>query len=297
MALDVGPPHYHSRMAAAAPVEATFFGTSSLHVSDGISGILIDGFFSRPSLLRVALGRVAPDRGRITSALSRAGVTRLDALFVAHSHYDHAMDAPEVVKHLGGRLFGSESTLNVGRGSGLAEQAMTRIADGDAHTVGAFTVRPLGGVHSPGNRFPGVIEEPFVPPARASSYRDGGCFSFLVTHPSGAMLIHPSANVVPNQFDGIDVDVLYLGVGALGAQSHRFQDDYWRHVVEATRPRIVVPIHWDNFFVALDRTLRPLPALLDKFATTTEFLRRKSAESGIPVRFQDAFEVIRPFVR
>ncbi|MBB5114017.1 MBL fold metallo-hydrolase [Micromonospora echinospora] len=283
--------------ASEASVEATFFGTSSVHVSDGTSGVLVDGFFSRPSLRRVAFGRIAPDLGRITSALSRARVRRLDGLLVAHSHYDHAMDAPEVVKHLGGKLFGSDSTLHVGRGSGLDEQAMTRIADGDEHTVGSFTVRVLGGLHSPGNRFPGVIEEPLVAPTRASSYRDGGCFSFLVSHPTGSMLIHPSANFVPNKFDGLDVDCLYLGIGALGAQSPRFQDDYWRHVVEATRPGLVVPIHWDNFFVALDQKLRPLPALLDKFARTKEFLGRKSAESGIPVRFQDAFEVIRPFVR
>lgn len=278
-------------------VEAVFFGTTTVWLSDGTSGILIDGFLSRPSLLRVAFGRVAPDLGRITSALARAGVTRLDALFVAHSHYDHAMDAPEVVKHLGGRLFGSESTLNVGRGAGLAEESMTRIADGGEHTVGAFTVRVLAAVHSPGNRFPGTIDEPLVPPVRASSYRDGGCFSFLITHPGGSLLIHPSANFVPGKFDGLDVDVLYLATGALGVQPRRFQDDYWRHVVEATRPGLIVPIHWDNFFVSLDRRLRPLPPVFDRFAVTKAFLDRRSAEARIPVRFPEPFEVTRLFAR
>ncbi|MFE9873726.1 MBL fold metallo-hydrolase [Micromonospora sp. NPDC005686] len=283
--------------SSGASVESIFFGTSTVHVSDGTSGILIDGFLSRPSLLRVALGRVAPDLGRITSALSRAGLTRLDALFVAHSHYDHVMDAPVVVKHLGGRLFGSESTLNVGRGAGLAEQSMTRIADGDEHRVGAFTVRVLAGVHSPGNRFPGTIEKPLVPPVRASGYRDGGCFSFLVTHPDGSLLVHPSANFVPHTFDGLDVDVVYLAIGALGVQSERFRDDYWRHVVDATRPRLIVPIHWDDFFVSLDRGLRPLAGFFDKFAVARAFLDRKSRESGIAVRFPEPFEVVRPLER
>ncbi|MFI8807212.1 MBL fold metallo-hydrolase [Micromonospora chalcea] len=278
-------------------VEAVFFGTTTVWLSDGASGILIDGFLSRPSLLRVAFGRVAPDLGRITGALARAGVTRLDALFVAHSHYDHVMDAPEIVKHLGGRLFGSESTLNVGRGAGLAEESMTRIADGDEHTVGAFTVRVLAAVHSPGNRFRGTIDEPLVPPVRAGSYRDGGCFSFFVTHPGGSLLIHPSANFVPGKFDGLDVDVLYLATGALGVQPRRFQDDYWRHVVEATRPGLIVPIHWDNFFVSLDRRLRPLPPVFDRFAATKAFLDRRSAETRIPVRFPEPFEVTRPFAR
>ncbi|MCZ7429408.1 MBL fold metallo-hydrolase [Micromonospora sp. WMMA1949] len=283
--------------SGGASVEVVFFGTSTVWLSDGTSEILIDGFLSRPSLLRVAFGRIAPDLGRITSALARAGLTRLDALFVAHSHYDHVMDAPEVVKHLGGRLFGSESTLNVGRGAGLGEESMTRIEDGDEYSVGAFTVRVLGGVHSPGNRFPGTIAKPLVPPVRASRYRDGGCFSLLVTHPDGSLLIHPSANVVPHAFDGLDVDVLYLAIGALGTQSDRFRDDYWRHVVDATRPGLIVPIHWDDFFVSLDRGLRPLPRFFDRFAVARAFLDRKSRETGITVRFPEPFEVIRPFVR
>ncbi|MBQ1046708.1 MULTISPECIES: MBL fold metallo-hydrolase [unclassified Micromonospora] len=283
--------------SSGASVEAVFFGTSTVHVTDGTSGILIDGFLSRPSLLRVAFGRVAPDVGRITGALARAGVTRLDALFVAHSHYDHVMDAPEVVKLLGGTLFGSESTLNVGRGAGLAEESMARVADGDEYRVGAFTVRVLAGVHSPGNRFPGTIDEPLVPPVRASSYREGGCFSFLVTHPAGSLLIHPSANFVPGKFDGLDVDVLYLAIGALGVQSRRFQDDYWRHVVDATRPGLIAPIHWDDFFVSLDRRLRPLPRIFDRFAVAKAFLDRKSEETGIPVRLPEPFEVMRPFAR
>ncbi|MGA4686482.1 MULTISPECIES: MBL fold metallo-hydrolase [Micromonospora] len=283
--------------SSGASVEAVFFGTTTVYLSDGTSGILIDGFLSRPSLLRVAFGRIAPDLARITGALARVGLTRIDALFVAHSHYDHAMDAPEVVKLLGGRLFGSESTLNVGRGAGLAEESMTRIADGDEWTIGALTVRVLTGDHSPGNRFPGVIEEPLVPPVRASRYRDGGCFSFLITHPGGSLLIHPSANYVPHRFDGLDVDVLYLAIGALGVQSQQFQSDYWRHVVDATRPGLIVPIHWDDFFISLDRGLRPLPRLFDRFAGARAFLDRKSRESGIAVRFPEPFEVVRPFVR
>src|SRR2546430_407574 len=142
----------------AASVRSTFFGTSSVHVTDGASGILIDGFFTRPSLLRVTLGRpISPDLGLIADTLARGGIEHLDALFVAHSHYDHALDAPEIVKRVGGSLYGSESTLNVGRGADLDERSMTRISDGDRYTFGDFTVRVFEGVHSPGERYPGTI--------------------------------------------------------------------------------------------------------------------------------------------
>ncbi|MFJ8914676.1 MBL fold metallo-hydrolase [Amycolatopsis sp. NPDC102389] len=280
----------------AASVRSTFFGTSSVHVTDGVSGILVDGFFTRPSLLRVALGRpIAPDLVLIAETLSRGGIERLDALFVAHSHYDHAMDAPEIVKRVGGTLYGSESTLNVGRGADLGEQSMTRISDGDKYSFGDFTVRIFEGAHSPGERFPGTIDEPLVPPAKASAYRTGACYSYLFEHPAGTMLVHPSANFVPDKFDGLDVDVLYLGVGVLGAQSARFQNDYWHHTVEAVRPGLVIPVHWDHFGRPLDEKSRPMPRILDKFAETRELLARKSAESGIPVRFQEPYETITPF--
>ena len=283
-------------MVDATTVRVTFLGTSSVYVDDGATAILVDGFLSRPSLLRVALGRIAPDAGRISRALTRAGISRLDALLVAHSHHDHVMDAPEIVRRLGGVMHGSASTLNVGRGWGLDEGAMALVRDGQELAVGAFTVRVLEGEHSPGNRYPGTIDEPLVPPARARAYRDGGYFSFHIAHPTGALLVHPSAHVVPHQFDDLQVDALYLGVGAVGAQPEQFRDHYWHHVVEAVRPSVIVPIHWDDFFRSLDRDLRPMPSFLDRFDRTRAWLDRRSAESGIPVRFQQPFEVIEPLV-
>ncbi|MEV8508236.1 MBL fold metallo-hydrolase [Actinoplanes sp. NPDC051475] len=278
------------------PVQCTFFGTTSVFVSDATAGIFTDAFLSRPPLLRVALGRIAPDRGRISQALARGHVERLDGIFVAHSHYDHALDAPEVIRQLGGTLYGSESTLNVGRGAGLGEDSLQRIADGDEHTVGDFGVRVFEGLHSPGNRYPGTIDEPLTTPARASSYRDGGCYSFHIAHPTGSVFIHPSANFVPDKFKGVQADVLYLGIGALGAQPEHFREGYWHHVVEAISPKLIIPVHWDNFMHPLTKKLRPMPAFMDRLTDTKDFLDRKSAEGGWTVRFQDPFETITPFV-
>lgn len=276
-------------------VKATFFGTSTVYLTDGTSHIMIDGFLTRPSLLRVLVGRIAPNPQRIRGYLARGGVTSLDGLFVAHSHHDHVMDSPEVIRQLGGTLYGSESTLNVGRGAGLEEERMSLVHGDDEFSFGNFTLQVFKGVHSPGNMYPGTIDMPLVTPTKASNYRDGGCYSFYITHPSGSMLIHPSANFVPHRFDGLDVDMLYLGVGALGSQSEQFRDEYWRHVVKATRPSLIVPVHWDHFGRSLSRKLRALPRVIDNYPVMADFLERKCAEDGILWNFQEAFETIDPF--
>ncbi|MER5439482.1 hypothetical protein [Streptomyces sp. NPDC002790] len=84
-------------------------------------------------------------------------------------------------------------------------------------------------------------------------------------------------------------------IGGLGTQSARFQNDYWHHTVEATRPDLVIPVHWDDFGRPLTKRPRPVPRILDNFAKAKALLDRKSAESGIAVRFQQPYETITPF--
>src|SRR3954470_21462990 len=82
----------------------TFLGVASLLFDDGEHAIMTDGFFSRPSLLRVGLGRISPDEGRIDSALARLGrdapgaTDRLRAVVPVHTHFDHVMDSAAVAR-------------------------------------------------------------------------------------------------------------------------------------------------------------------------------------------------------
>ncbi|MFF5370120.1 hypothetical protein [Streptomyces sp. NPDC013187] len=62
--------------------------------------------------------------------------------------------------------------------------------------------------------------------------------------PRTRLTVRLSGDFVPNEFDGPDVGLLRLGIGALGAQSPQFQNDYWHHTLEATRPDLIVPVHW-----------------------------------------------------
>lgn len=78
--------------------------------------MLSDGFVTRPGLKALTFGKITPDEALVKAAIGRLEISRLDAVFCMHSHYDHAMDAPIWVRGTGSHLVGSESTANVGRG-------------------------------------------------------------------------------------------------------------------------------------------------------------------------------------
>lgn len=279
-----------------AKVQCTFFGTSSVYLTDRVTGIFIDAFLTRPTLSALKANKdIGPDVELIRETLQRGNVNKLDAIFVAHSHFDHAMDSPEVINQIGGKLFGSESTLNIGRGANLSEEQMQVIHDGDDFVLGDFKVRIFEGEHSPGNLFPGTIDAPLKAPAKPSAYLDGGCYNFLFTHPSGSILVLASANYTPGKFAGVSTDILYFGIGAMGSKDEEFREKYWQETAEIMRPKVIIPVHWDNFGEPLAKGLEPLPDFIDNITESKKFLDKKQNEARFVLKWQDAFETICPF--
>lgn len=274
-------------------VRARFMGCTTVLLDDGETQLLVDGFFSRPGGLRVLLGRIAPDEARIDAALERAGIERLAAVMTAHSHYDHAMDAPLVAQRTGAALIGSASTAMIARGVDFPEERLRVVAGGERFEFGAFTLTVLRALHTPGRGgSPGEIEQPLRPPARHGDYREGGCFSFHLAHPAGSVLVHPSTNFVPGRFADLRADVLFLGTATLGRQSEEFVREWWRETALACGARLVIPIHWDDFVQPLDEPLQPMPALMDDFELGMRRLGELARESGVVLGRMPLFEPV-----
>lgn len=268
-----------------APLAVTWMGVSTLLLDDGSSALLTDGYFSRPSLARIALRKVAPSPARVDGCLARAKVSRLEAVIPVHTHIDHALDSALVADRTGAQLVGGESAANVGRGYGLPADRITVAASGEPIVLGAFELTLIESEHCPPDRVPGVITEPVVPPVRASAYRCGEAWSAIVHHrPSGRRcLIQGSAGFVKGALAGQRADVAYLGVGQLGLQPESYIVDYWTETVRAVGARRVVPIHWDDLFRPLSKPLRALPYAADDLDASMRVLDRLAAEDGIPL--------------
>jgi L-ascorbate metabolism protein UlaG (beta-lactamase superfamily) len=124
--------------AADGDFAVTFLGVSTLLIDDGESAVLTDGYFSRPSLAKVGLGKIAPDHDRIDAALARTRTTRLAGVLPVHTHFDHALDSAVVAEQTGALLVGGESTANVGRGGGLPQERLRVVSSGESMQLGGF---------------------------------------------------------------------------------------------------------------------------------------------------------------
>ncbi|MEG1451515.1 MBL fold metallo-hydrolase [Brevundimonas sp.] len=239
-----------------------FIGTSGVVLSDDRTTLVIDGFVTRPPLWQVLFGRVQPDAEQVRKVRARTGVSRLDAVMVAHSHYDHAMDAPEWVKQAGGEVWGTLSTLNIARAEGV--QATRIIGPHDQIERGLFHVRVFGLDHAPPERMQGIIHEGFHIPARATDYKTGGGLGFYVTHGSCRILAVPSAGRAQTDLSQYPADVILLSIGQLGLQDRDAIETYWRDTVVASGAKLVIPVHWDDFSRSLDAPLKPLPYAFER---------------------------------
>ena len=272
-------------------VTVRFTGTSTLLFSDGETDWMVDGWFSRPGPYDLLYGTVAPDLEAIERGLAANEVDTLAAVFPVHSHYDHAMDAPEVARRTGAVLLGSESTANIGRGWGLPESQIQVVADRAPFQLGRFVITPVVSRHfefaDPEFRERALgdplISAPLVPPVSAFDYKLGKAYVLHVSHPQGSWLIVGSAGYVDGALEGFSADTVLLGVGGLGSQTQDYRESFWRETVGRVSPRRVIPIHYDSLTAPAEGPFRgPLNAeafLAGGLENTRLFLTQKQADN------------------
>jgi hypothetical protein len=95
------------------------------------------------------------------------------------------------------------------------------------------------------------IDAPLVQPARKKEFREGGSYDFFIFHKGRKYLIRPSYNYLEGQLDGYKADVLFLGIAGISKDTEARRERFFAETVGKTEPKVVVPVHWDNF-------LRPL---------------------------------------
>ncbi len=267
-------PEYESRADA---VTVTWLGVSTLLFDDGDTQILIDGFFSRPSIADLVFGvRVQSNAAQINYVLDEYQMRRLAAVVPVHSHFDHAMDIGAIANRSSASILGSESTAQIARGAGVPEDQIVIAENGSEYSFGNFTVKMIDSKHAPigwGGSVPyaGTIDTPLELPAPASAWREGKSFSIVISHPQGTTLVQGSAGFLPGTLDDVRADVVMLGAWGLETLGRQYTEQYWLALVTSTGAKRVLPIHFDDYTRPFG-SIELGPRILDNFVDSAKWL-------------------------
>lgn len=275
-------PPYPTIQPTLDAVTVTWLGVTTLLFDDGETQVLIDGFFSRPSISDMLFRRpVQNDAATINYALDEYRMRRLAVIVPAHSHFDHAMDIGAIANRSSASILGSESSAQIARGAGVPEDQIMVATDGGDYVFGQFTVTMIESMHAPigfggSTPYAGKIVEPLTTPAPISAWREGMSYTIVVAHPHGTSIVQASAGFVANSLDGISADVVMLGVSLLEGLGRDHAERYWQALVTTTGATHVIPIHFDDFSQPFGKVLL-YPRALDNFIDTATWLEEFNA--------------------
>ncbi len=230
-----------------------WLGTAGFRILAEGHHFWVDPHLSRHGIGEFLFGTLAPRTDRVEREVDVA-----HAIAFGHSHFDHALDAPAIARARGARVYGSSDTLNYCRGSGVPESQLVEIRGGEALQEGPFTLRPVLSRHSTflfGRvPYPGRIEKPIGAPLRASDLKVGLVFGLHLESGGGSVYHIGSANLVESELRGVRADVVLCCT--VGRQA---TERYTERVIDALRPRLVIPCHWDQFWRPIDDPVRQIP--------------------------------------
>ena len=250
----------HRRPLAEDQVQVTWLGTAGFTVEYAGHTLLLDPYLSRPGLRKSLAGPLLPDVEAI-----RRFAPRADVIVAGHSHSDHILDIPEIARLTGARVVGSASTSNLCRGYGLSASQILEVEAPQTVEVGPFriTVRPSLHGKAVMGRVPlvGQIPQGAHPPLRFQQYLNDTTFGTVVeclgesSAGQGLTLFHlGSADFYPETIEGQKADVLLPCL--MGREHH---PGFVRELLDQLQPRVVIPCHFDDFFVPMEQPIRELP--------------------------------------
>jgi L-ascorbate metabolism protein UlaG (beta-lactamase superfamily) len=254
----------------------------------GVAGVVLevegtrvafDPFVTRPGLLATVFLPARPDAGLVARAFPR-----LDAVFVGHTHFDHAMDLPAVARSSpGATIHGSETTAEACRRSGVDPARLAVARDGDAVSVGPFRVEAVASRHGVVPLFSRIDRERLPRrglPWTALRWPRGEVLAWRVEVSGRSVHVHGSAGIDDAALARqAPCDVLVACVAA-----RRGTPRFLERLCERLRPEVFVPCHHDDFFRPLSSPPRPVATLrADALLEECEALARAHGTRTVPL--------------
>ena len=224
-------------------IRVTYLGVNGYALEADGRFLLIDPYFTRASFPNIAFNQpLTRNETRIRDGLSQVRGP-VDAILVTHSHFDHLLDVPFVMKEKRAPLIGDEMAVRLANAAGAPPGSRPAKANTTRH-LPPWTIHVLPAAH---DRLFGKVPYSGNPgggkPEKAHDWVLGEPFAFLVE--ANGKSVYVESGGVPDQLPalrGKKVDLAIISV-ALPDSRKRYAD-----VVRKLEPRFVQPSHQDNMF-------------------------------------------------
>lgn len=216
-----------------------WLGVAGIELRVDRETLVIDPYFTRAPLRNVFYGRVIPDVQN-----RRLHHPSYNYILITHPHFDHVMDAGELLKQCGAQGYGSPNACRLMGVMGAPRESLNVISPGDHLDLGPFSVDvyPLDHRSTPIDRWiNGALARNLKAPLRLLDYRMDVCYGFHIQVDRFRVLVGDLTT---------EADVLFT--------IPMMSRDYYEQLLNSIRPRLIVLIHWDDFFRPLSKQILPM---------------------------------------
>ncbi|MFC0028640.1 MBL fold metallo-hydrolase [Micromonospora chaiyaphumensis] len=280
--------------AAADPVPAgtrrggavsfRWWGTSGWRIDIGDRTVLVDPYLSRfdTGLFRGAFDENTPLTVRPT--VIDPLVDRAENILVTHTHWDHFNDVPYIAERTGARVVGTLTAYHLGLAQGLPSGQLAPVKGGEVLDFGAYTVEVISSLHSRNGAwsmaFPGVRVSRPPKPATIADLPEGDTLAYQIRVDGGPSVFFMGASdFAERNLVGLAPDVAMVASAATTATA-----DYVPRLMAALdHPKVVVPVHWDNFETPLTNPPAVAPTDRKRLDDLIAAVRKASPRSRVLV--------------
>ena len=270
-------------------IQVRWTGAAGLEITKDQQTVLIDPYHSRLGKREAFFKPLVPRSQAIEEYLGTLP-GELSSVIVGHTHFDHALDIPEIAQKFHGPIVGSESLERLMALYGLPGRITIPAGNETINLPGQVTVTMIPSAHGlvAFGRVPyaGDIDPDARLPLKARQYRHGKVYMSKVKIGQMTFVHAGSANFVESELEGHRCDVLFMCV-----PGWKKVPGYCTRLPEILQPEVIIPFHFDDFSAPMNADMHapPLP-----FQDMKGFLGRISqaapqAEIRVPRTFDPMF--------
>jgi glyoxylase-like metal-dependent hydrolase (beta-lactamase superfamily II) len=128
-------------------IRVTYLGVNGFQFETNGHALLVDPYFTRIELLSAALNQpVQSNPNRVAEGLKHVR-PRADVILVTHAHFDHLLDAPEIIRRTRGKLVAGPTAVQLVESLGISPNKCEIVKPGSARRIGPWTIHVLAAQH------------------------------------------------------------------------------------------------------------------------------------------------------